>query len=103
MPRTKKQRALTYAITPSAGRWHGFVQTGIDADGEPIRTHRSVVFCASCTVTPSMDCAARCYKRCEDKIRKVEEAVTAEKPVEKQGRNPGAVQCITEYLNLCQE
>ena len=103
MPRGKRARPVAAEIIPSAGRWHGFVQTGIDANGDPIRTHRSVTFCVDCKAEPSQDCKAKCYKRCEAKVRQVEEALSAGRPIDKQDRNPGAVQCLTAYLDLCQE
>lgn len=103
MSRGKAERPISYTITPSAGRWHGFAQVGIDAGGQAMRAHRTVTFCPDCKINPAQDCAARCYKRCVDKIRAVEDAVTAGKPVERQTGNPGAVQVITDYLTLCQE
>lgn len=97
MPRQPKARPISVEITPSAGRWHGFVPVGVKANGRPDRIHRSVSFCADCKVEPTKDCAASCYRRCEDEIRKVEASLAAgDTPIV--DRDPWADQYFTTWL-----
>lgn len=98
MARTRNERPVSVEITPSAGRWHGFITVGVKPNGKPDRIHRSVTFCADCKVDPSQTCAAGCYKRCEAEIRKVEDTLASgEAPTA--AKDPWADQYFTDWLS----
>lgn len=100
MPRGKNLRPVSTAITPSAGRWHGFVTVGTKVDGKPDRTHRTAVMCASCKVAPDVTCV--CYRRCEDKIRRLEDNLAAGVP-EQRGTPLGVAQLAAKWLEDCED
>lgn len=96
MPRARNPRPVSVAITASTdGRWHGFVPIGTKPDGNPDRVHRTAVMCASCRITPDTSCV--CYRRCEAKVRQVQDQLAAG-VIQPKGTPPGAAAFLTTWI-----
>lgn len=90
MPREKNKRSVAVAITPSSGMWVGFVTV---SPGD--RRKRSSAMCADCKLAPEVGC--ECYRRCEEKLRELEDQVAARKVV-RVGRAPTMAAYLSEWL-----
>lgn len=99
MPRPRNERPISVELTPGTdGRWHGFVTIGTKPDGSPDRVHRTAVMCPGCRAAAKADRECACAKRCEAKIRAVEDAVAADE-TPTAARDPWADRYFTEWLD----
>ncbi len=92
MPRRPNVRPVAHAITAGTdGRWHGFVTTGAGRRG-----HRSASMCDRCIEAPDIECA--CYRKCEDKVRELEDQVATGVGTRKATTPPWAATFFTEWV-----